>query len=198
MRWLEMTPPKFASIFVDVLTVRVQRKTLQSPTESANRYERQGYAKNSPHRARHREDEHDGGRSKERRGDDEGEQRAERPAGRAKRSAHKTTKGELAIGCGDRDFNRRHSRRRGGRGRIRKDLNVPSPTRKLLSGRRRISSHRDHCARSMSSAPGAVVDLRYASRPRVLPCERFRRALRSPWRVFALLAPSCFPPARHR
>ena len=36
-----MTPPKFASIIVDVLTVRVQPKTLQSPTESANRYERQ-------------------------------------------------------------------------------------------------------------------------------------------------------------
>ena len=48
MRWLEMMPPKFASIFVDVLTVRVQPKTLQSPTESANRYERQGHAK-TPH-----------------------------------------------------------------------------------------------------------------------------------------------------
>ena len=63
MRWLEMTPPKFALIFVDVLTVRVQPKTLQSPPESANRYERQGHAKNSPQRAKHREGEHDGGRS---------------------------------------------------------------------------------------------------------------------------------------
>jgi hypothetical protein len=56
----------------------------------------------------------------------------------------------LGIGCGDRDFNRRHCRRRGGHGRIRKDLSVTNPTRKLLSGRRRISGHCDHCARRRS------------------------------------------------
>jgi hypothetical protein len=51
-------------------------ETLQSPTEPANRNERQGHAKNSPYWAKHREGEYDGGRSKEGRGDDEGEQRA--------------------------------------------------------------------------------------------------------------------------
>ena len=65
-----MTPPKFASIFVDVLTVRVQPKTLQSPPESANRYERQGHAKNSPHRPNIVKV------STMEEGDDEGEQRA--------------------------------------------------------------------------------------------------------------------------
>jgi hypothetical protein len=45
-------------------------------TQPANRDQRQSGAKNSPDRAKHREGEHDRGRSKERRGDDEGEQRA--------------------------------------------------------------------------------------------------------------------------
>ena len=65
----------------------------------------------------------------------------------------------VGIGCGDRHINRRHCRRRGRYERIRKDLSVTTPTRKLLSGRRLIGGHFDNGARNMASASAAFVDL---------------------------------------
>ena len=63
-------------------------------------------------------------------------------------------------GCGDRYIHRSYCRRRGGILRIRKDICVTNPTRKLLSGRRRISGHFDSKGvRSIASASAAVVDL---------------------------------------
>src|SRR5262245_59518664 len=71
----------------------------------------------------------------------------------------------VGKGCGDCYINRRHCRRRGRHERIRKDLSVTTPTRKLLSGRRHIGSHFDQGARSMASASAAIVDLQ-SMRPR--------------------------------
>src|SRR6267142_2011595 len=73
----------------------------------------------------------------------------------------------VGIGCGDRYINRRHGRRRGRYERIRKDLRVTTPTRKLLSGRRHIGGHFDQGARNMASASAAFVDRQSMRRRRV-------------------------------
>ena len=67
----------------------------------------------------------------------------------------------VSIVCFDLDILRNRCRRRGGDERIRKDLFVPTPTHKLLSGRRRIGGHCDRFAHFIVSAPEAVFDRQF-------------------------------------